>query len=63
MALMKKIGGSRKESNQGPFGLKHPCQPMDFFVKTLKLLGRGGGPVVSILAFYSNNLSSNPADY
>ena len=24
--------------------------------------GRGGGQVFSILAFYSNNLSSNPAE-
>ena len=24
--------------------------------------GRGGGQVVSVLAFYSNDLSSNPAD-
>ena len=26
------------------------------------LMGRGGGQVVSVLAFYSNDLSSNPAD-
>ena len=27
------------------------------------LLGRGGGQVVSVLAFYSNDPSLNPADY
>ena len=26
-------------------------------------MGRGGGLVVSVLAFYSDDLSSNPADY
>ena len=26
------------------------------------LVGRGGGQVVSVLAFYSNDPSSNPAD-
>ena len=60
---MKEIGDSRKESNQGPLGLKYSCQPIDIFAQTLKLLGRGGGLVVSILAFNSNNLSSNPADW
>ena len=25
-------------------------------------MGRGGGQVVSVLAFYSDDLSSNPAD-
>ena len=28
----------------------------------LKILGRGGGQVVSVLAFYSDDPSSNPAD-
>ena len=27
-----------------------------------KLLGRGGGQVVSVHAFYSDSLSSNPSD-
>ena len=26
-------------------------------------MGRGGGPVVSVLAFYSNDLNLNPAGY
>ena len=26
-------------------------------------MGRGGGLVVSVLSFYSNNFSSNPAGY
>ena len=28
----------------------------------LKILGRGGGQVVSVLAFYSDDPSSNPAE-
>ena len=30
--------------------------------KVCATLGRGGGQVVSVLAFYSNDPSSNPAD-
>ena len=32
-------------------------------LKSSKSLGRGGGLVVSVLAFYSYDPSSNPADY
>ena len=28
----------------------------------MDMLGRGGGQVVSVLAFHSDNLSSNPAE-
>ena len=31
--------------------------------KDLQYQGRGGGLVVSVLAFYSDNPSSNPASY
>ena len=33
------------------------------WIKRFFCMGRGGGPVVSVLAFYSDDLSSNPADY
>ena len=32
------------------------------YLDRIRLLGRGGGQLVSTLAFYSDNLSSNPAD-
>ena len=31
-------------------------------IKALRFVGRGGGIMVSILAFYSDDPSSNPAD-
>ena len=37
--------------------------PQLSLAKKLLLLGRGGGLVVSVLAYYSDNPSSNPAGY
>ena len=35
---------------------------LHFLDKKLLMLGRGGGQVVSLLAFYSDDPSSNPAE-
>ena len=35
---------------------------LDLNVVKLLFMGRGGGQVVSVLAFYSDNPSSNPAE-
>ena len=35
---------------------------MKVLIKNINYMGRSGGQVVSVLVFYSDNPSSNPAD-
>ena len=42
--------------------LMHVTSPCEGIKKWCHHLGRGGGQVASVLAFYSVNLSSNPAE-
>ena len=37
-------------------------QAMKVLIKNINYMGRSGGQVVSVLVFYSDNPSSNPAD-
>ena len=43
-------------------GLRVVERPVVWHAKKKIILGRGGGRVVSVLAFYSDNTSSNPTD-
>ena len=54
--------GPKTASRMGTNSIKHFWRFTFSACKNIFLQGRGGGQVVSVLAFYSNDLFSNPAD-